>query len=247
MMATSNVIQGYRQPAFLTCVTLLALSGLGVTLLLHANGGMLQQKPLPLKRPLSELDRSALAPFEVVRDIRIDDPELLESLGTEDYLQWVLRDRDAQGLGEQVLLFVTYYPKADRVPHVPEECYLGSGYQQVTHEPVVLNLETPGVPDQVLATSLVFEPTDGGPWSQRRRVPVLYLFNVNWTYATDRDEARLLLNRGLWGRSSYFCKVELVFNQQTEIMEPERIKALSTRVLQRLLPALAKDHWPSNP
>ena len=239
--------QGYREPAFWICVGLLAACGLGLSAVMKVGGGMLRKESLPLKRPFDRLDRQALLPYKVRQELHIEDPDLLKSLGTEDYLQWVLQDTEPNGPNqvEQLLLFVTYYPLPDRVPHVPEECYLGSGFQRLATDHVTLALAEPNLPPRIEAKYLVFGRTDGGLWTRDERVGVLYFFKVNGVYAADRDEARMVLNENLLGSSSYFCKVELVFNRSDKPVSEDQAVATAHKLLGVLLPVLEKDHWPA--
>ena len=234
-------LKEYGQPAFVLCVLVLAVSGLGMSAVVDSLGGYLTKTPLLLKRPLDALDASALAPFEVIARQKIQDRETVASLGTEDYIQWVLADaNDAMGTG-RVMVFVTYYRLPDRVPHVPEECYLGGGFQRLATEALILNLGEV----RLEARYLEFGGAQGPVWQAGAKVPVVYFFCVNGRFAADREEARMLLNKNLFGRSSYFSKVELVFNQQAEPVTRDQVVHTSQRVLQRLLPVLEQDHWPA--
>ena len=48
------------------------------------------------------------------------------------------------------MLFVTYYGLADRVPHVPEECYTGGGYQQVTSDSIIFKVAQNGLEESAV-------------------------------------------------------------------------------------------------
>lgn len=166
--------------------------------------------------------------------------------GTRDYIQWVLEDprRPASDPTRRALLFVTYYALPDRIPHVPEECYLGSGFQSLAADTVTLTIPTSGTPRTVQARSLVFDRADASVWTRGTRVPVVYLFRVNNTYASRREEARLALNRNLFGRASFFSKVELVFNQSAGRPTLEQAQAAAQDYLSVILPILEQEHWP---
>ncbi|MCF7974539.1 MAG: EpsI family protein [Phycisphaerae bacterium] len=234
-------LKEYGQPAFVLCVLVLAVSGLGMSAVKDSLGGYLTKTPWLLKRSLDEMDANALAPFDVIARQKIQDKETVASLGTEEYIQWVLEDaHDALGTG-RVMVFVTYYRLPDRVPHVPEECYMGGGFQRLATEALILDLG-----DTRLETRyLVFGGAQGPVGQGDAKVPVVYFFSVNGRFAADRDEARMLLNKNLFGRSSYFSKVELVFNQQAAPVTRDQVIHTSQRVLQRLLPVLEQDHWPA--
>jgi len=228
------------------CAVILALCGVGLSGTVESLGLVLNKDPLPLQRPLDQMDESGLAPFRVVARPRIEDPDVLRRLGTTDYIQWVLEDAESGMAGpvRSVLVFVTYYGLPDRVPHVPEECYLGGGYQRLTTDQVSLSLDGPGDPETLAARYLVFGPTGAGHTIGVSDVPVLYLFRVNGRYAADRDEVRAVLNRNLFGRHSYFSKVELAFTGDVGTPSKADVLREGQRLLARLLPILERDHWP---
>jgi len=231
------------QPAFLSCTLVLALSGIVMSVMIETLGGYLTKVPLPLRRPLQDLDAASLAPFQVVARQTIRDRETLTSLGTDDYIQWVLEDAESSSPLRRCMVFITYYPLPDKVPHVPEECYLGGGFQQFTADTLRFSLGDD--PDSVLhAKYLVFGSLRNRDWGQAVRVPVVYFFKVNGAYASDRGEARVILNENMFGRSSYFSKVELVFNQGMAGAGEEAVRQFCAKLLQRLVPVLERDHWP---
>jgi len=92
MSATHRDNSGYFQPAFVICAVVLALVGAGMSVAEKKLGLFLKKQPLPLKRSLSEMKVAALAPYEVVAKQQIQNEEILSSLGTTDYIQWVLED-----------------------------------------------------------------------------------------------------------------------------------------------------------
>jgi hypothetical protein len=122
----------YLQPAFLVCVGVLAVSAGTMSMAIKLSGAYLKKEPLPPKNPLSRMDTSKLAPYKVVNKQEINNQDILESLGTEDYIQWTLEDKSvpADSAARFCSLFITYYELPDKVPHVPEACYTGSGFQQ---------------------------------------------------------------------------------------------------------------------
>lgn len=237
----------YLQPAFLSCVLVLLMSGVGMSVMVRGLGGYLEKEPLPLARSLELLDEQALYPFRVVSRQRIENDEVLASLGTQDYIQWVLEDPQAgdHSATKRVMLFVTYYPLPDRVPHVPEECYMGAGFQRLATDTFTLSPQAQRSGGTLRARYLVFGGPSRGNWQSSVRVPVVYLFRVNGRYAANRDEARVALNRNIFGKSSYFSKVELVFNQGTGTPSKEETVDASQRLLALLLPILERDHWPA--
>ena len=146
-----------------------------------------------------------------------------------------------------LLLFVTYYDKADAVPHVPEECYTGGGYRKVVSDPITFELpeatnDSSG--EEIPGRYVVFNRANSSSFSSGYSFPVLYLFNVNCTYANTRTQARYVLGKNISNKHSYFSKVEMVFNQSSE--PPDEADAIATceKLLSVLLPVLEQDHWP---
>lgn len=239
-------ITPYLQPAFVICTLVLVLAGAGMSMVTRRLGPYLKKEPLPLLKPLDALDEDRLSPYRVVAKYAIENQEILKSLGTEDYIQWVLEDprEPAQSAVRNVLVFITYYGLADRVPHVPEECYTGGGYQRLATDAVSLDVLWPDGPHTVPGRYLLFDKTGRDLSPALRRFPVLYLFRVNGEYAGSRDDARLALNKNIFSRHAYFCKVELVFNQSLTAPTKEEAVAASERVLATILPLLEREHWP---
>ena len=149
----------------------------------------------------------------------------------------------------KVMLFVTYYRLPDRVPHVPEECYTGGGYQLLDTEAVTFRLSRGHGQDEweIPGSYLVFGRSGVSTDLVAPKFPVLYLFRVNGEYAGSRDRARLTLNKNIFGPSSYFCKVELVFNQSISAPTKAEAVAVSERLLALVLPQLTTVHWPDWP
>jgi hypothetical protein len=237
-------IAAYWQPAFLICAAVLALAGGGMSLVTQRLGLYLKKEPLPLKKPLDALDEGKLAPYKVTAKIRIENQDIRASLGTEDYIQWLLEDprEPTASPARMLLLFVTYYRRPDRVPHVPEECYTGGGYQRLATNAVAFQIGTREIPGRYL----LFAKTAQDLAPAMPQFPVLYLFRVNGEYAGSRDEARMALNKNVFGKHSYFCKIELVFNQSSVAPTRETATAASGKLLAVLLPLLEQEHWPDS-
>lgn len=241
-------LQEYFQPAFLICVLVLAVAGVGMSMTMKKLGIILEKEPLPLRKSLEFLDEAGLAPYEVVLPkIKIENKEVLKSLGTNDYIQWVLEDTEepADSPVKRFLLFVTYYRLPDRVPHVPEECWTGGGYQRLGGASVTLDVENEaGFKARIPAKYFVFGPKNTNLFQSGQRIPNLYFFRVNGQYAGSREEARIALNKNLFGKSSYFCKVEAVFNRGAATPSKEEVVLASEKLLSVILPVLEQEHWP---
>lgn len=205
---------------------------------------------MPLKKALDLIDEKALAPYKVVSKQDITNEEVVESLGTEDYIQWILEDSEAaaDSAVQKCSLFITYYGLSDRVPHVPEECYTGSGHQRLTSDSVTLDINKEGVREKITVRYLVFASTKSDYWGMDTKFPVLYLFNVNKDYANSRDDVRFALNKYIFSKYSYFSKIEWKFFN-TRFGKPiypskEETITASQKLLSVILPILEKEHWP---
>jgi hypothetical protein len=242
---TNKIIRSYLQPAFLICAAVLVLSGIVMP-------KPVKKEPLPLKKSLDLLDEDekALAPYKPMKKTEIQNQEVLENLGTQDYIQWILEDTDAavDSAVHKCQLFITYYDLPDRVPHVPEECYTGGGHQRLASDSVTFEINKEGVTEKIPARYLVFASTSSNYWGMDTKFPVLYLFNVNEVYANSRDNARFALNKNIFSKYSYFSKVEWKFfnirlNKPIYPSKEEAIAA-SQKLLNVILPILEKEHWP---
>jgi hypothetical protein len=246
MNRTGENKAAYLQPAFLICAVVLGLAGTGMSVAKKQLGLYLKKEPLPLKKPLDSMDEAKLAPYRVAAKLSIENKEVLKKLGTQDYIQWVLEDSrvPVDSAVRNVLLFITYYELPDRVPHVPEECYAGSGYRRLATDSVALQAGAPGHIRTIPGRYLLFGASAGDVLEGGGQFPVLYLFRVNGEYAGDRDNARLALNRNLFSKHAYFCKIELAFNQGH--IAPAKAAAVeaSERLLSVILPILEQEHWP---
>jgi len=242
----ANTSKTYFQPAFVICVAVLFITAAGMSFTVKKFGMVLQKDPLPLRQSLEFLDRNGVGPYTVVVKQKIENQDVLRQLGTEDYIQWVLEDTEASAAStvKQCVLFITYYSLPDRVPHVPEECYTGGGFQRLSSErvPVVLNSR------EIAVKYLVFASSGSGPWMSNIKFPIFYLFSVNGQYTNSREDTRLVLNKNIFGKYSYFSKVEWKFfgNKLGDNIYPSKEDAIiaSQKLLKTVLPILEKEHWP---
>jgi hypothetical protein len=159
------------------------------------------------------------------------------------------------------VLFVTYYGVPDVVPHVPDVCYTGGGYQKLGSEDVTLQVlkDGPATGGALAETSMrrklpakyvVFAATDSSLWIGSMKFPVLYMFGVNGDYAAGRQDVRMILNRSLFRKYSYFSKVEWKFFNGGfgRITYPNKEEAIaaSEKLLGVILPVLEKEYWPAD-
>jgi hypothetical protein len=249
MTDTKDNIRIYLQPAFLICIVVLAAAGAGMSTAIDRLGLYLKKEPIPLRKSLDLLDENGLAPYQVESNnkFKIENEEIIQALGTKEYIQWILEDTDAEVNSpvKKCLLFITYYDHPDRVPHVPEECYVGSGFQRLAKDSVILKINNhTGFEREIPAKYLVFGSPNANIWRNNGKFPVLYFFRINQEYAGSREEARIALNKNLFSKFSYFSKVELAFNQAAIQPSKAEVIAASEKLLSVILPILEDEHWP---
>jgi len=92
MRDTKDDMRVYLQPAFLICVLVLAAAGAGMSVTMKRLGIVFKKEPLPLKKSLEDMDERDLTPYKVVSKEKIQNPDTLKALGTDDYIQWILED-----------------------------------------------------------------------------------------------------------------------------------------------------------
>ncbi|MBN2019121.1 MAG: exosortase-associated EpsI family protein [Sedimentisphaerales bacterium] len=241
----------YLQPAFLICAGVLMLSAGAMSAVINIARIYTQKELLSLKAPLNQMDISKLMPYKVVAKQVIDNPDELETLGTEDYIQWNLEDASAPADSKTrfCMLFITYYGLPDKVPHVPEECYIGGGFRTKNSEPVKLTIKKGDTEDEITARYLEFAGTQELIAGGESTLPVLYVFSANGRYAGGREEVRRIMNSNLFGKYSYFSKIEWSFSSKNslgQVTYPKKQEALSAseKLLAVILPILEKEHWP---
>lgn len=243
-------IRVYLQPAFLICVAVLTISASAMSIVIRRFNIYLKKEPMPLKKSLDLLNENDLIPYKVISKPKIENEEVVKELGTEDYIQWTLEDPEVEATSPVRLctLFITYYKLPDRVPHVPDECYVGVGNQRIGADNVVFQVNKNGKKQEISGRYVVFSTSTADYWAAGTKFPVLYLFNVNGEYKGNRESARLTLNKNIRGKYSYFSKIEWkFFNMKFGAMVyPSKTEAIaaSEKFLSKILPILERDHWP---
>ncbi len=243
-------IRTYLQPAFLICIAVLAISGSAMSIAIRRFNIYLKKEPIPLKKPLDLLNENDLIPYKVISKQKIENEEITKELGTEDYIQWTLEDPNAK-IDSPVricVLFITYYECPDRVPHVPDECYVGVGNQRIGADNLVFQINKDGREQEIPGRYVIFSNPTTDYWAAGTKFPVLYLFRVNGEYKGNRESARLALNKNIRGKHSYFSKIEWKFFNTSlgTMVYPSKKEAIaaSEKILTKLLPILERDHWP---
>lgn len=247
-----EILKHYTQPAFLICTAVLLIAAGGMSAAISYLGLKFLKEPLPLKKSFDNLNDAALSPWKVIDRSKIENKDILDQLGTEDYIQCVLEDTTAAVTSpvRYCSLFITYYTgNPDQVPHVPEECYLGGG-KILTELPKELNFSVliNGKSQNVSARWLSIGNKAEDIMQGDTTFGVLYFFKVNGVYAGNRDAARRVMQTNFFSKYSYFSKFEWYFfnRSKAEAHYPtkEEAAAASQKLLSVILPVLEKEYWP---
>jgi hypothetical protein len=166
---------------------------------------------------------------------------VVEALGTDDYVVWTMEDAAApvNSPTRRFDLFITYYSGGSNlVPHTPDVCYLGGGFQPAQpHENK--SVDVPSLPQEDRRLPIRVLTFANTAISGGRRLSVVYTFGCNGTFAAGRERIRELINNPR-NTYAYFSKVEVSFSGATR---EESIDG-ATRVFDVVLPVLIRDHWP---
>ena len=232
----------FRKPAFVTCTLVLLVCGTGLHVLAGQLKAYLRKEAAPLRKKLDQLDLQKLGPYRLLKALRISE-EIEEELGTTDYLQWFLEDTSVpeNDPRRRLTLFITYYTgNPDKVPHVPDWCYVGSGGQIEGKTNIEMTVPDNGTPsDQIPARVLEIKLPRMGAWETKT---VAYFFSVNGDYRCTRNAVRVRQTR-LWDKYAYFSKVEMNLLDPGKMTQPEILQTLE-KLAQQLVPILIQDHWP---
>jgi len=238
------------QPAFLICAVVLGIAALGMSIATKKVGVVLKKEPLELRKSLGEFDSESLGDYRVVKKAMIGNEEIVESLGTQDYIHLMLENTAVSPASplRYCSLFITYYPRPDNVLHIPDECFIGSGYKRVTSDNVAFKIKFGGKLRKLAGRCIVFKESESQGLQFSRNIPILYLFKVNDAYAAGREQVRMALNKNILGSHSYFSKVEWRFYNHSFIgtTYPGKSEAIeaSKKLLGVVLPVLEKSYWP---
>lgn len=236
---------------YVALVVLLA-SALGMQGLAQFFAAHFQKEGLPLRKPLRALDVSKLAPEYALYPIQpkpLSD-ELIESLGTDEYLNWRLIDttREPQDTDRAVNLFVTYYTnQPEMVPHNPRNCQQAAGWSLETEEEMSVTIQNGQGKDVTIPVAVLgfVPPTTALGQASNQKLTVLYFFYANGKYMTSGPEVKLATSN-LFDRYAYYSKIELSFTNErgNRPADRETSKAAAGRFLRKFMPILWADHYP---
>ena len=198
---------------------------------------------LGLRNPLGKLDKRKLEPYKFV-EARTIDPAVLNTLGTDQYIQWFLQDAmSARDVPTRIIsLFVTYYTgNPDQVPHVPEQCYSAGGGFKVARD-TTLSVEIPALGENAAIPVKVVEFEKEDDLATERLV-VLYTFNTNGVFRAGRRGVQAVVTN-LLTKHAYFSKLEITFGLPGARASKEASIEAGERFLRKIVPVLVRDHWP---
>lgn len=230
-------------PGFVACIIILMSFTLGFKLLASYKKIQFRKLPVELRKALNQLDKQKLAPYEFIQHIEIP-PEVLDELGTDEYIQWGFRDASSKIPNrpeDTIHLFITYYTgKPDQVPHVPEACYLGSGYRVEGDSDIMVSIPALGDNFKIPVKLVEFKKT--GLLGQSNQV-VMYTFNTNGQFCAGRRGVQMVVGDPRV-KYAYFSKLELSFGNRDIAPTKEQAIEAGKRFLQILVPVLVQEHWP---
>lgn len=239
--ALDGLKSAFSRPTFVVCTVILLLSAIGLEATVRFLGLEFRKRPVPLQQPLRQFDFARLGPEYRLEETYAISAEGLQELGTDEYLSCTLLDtrRPPTDPLSHANVLITYYTgDPDQVPHVPDVCYLGGGFQQLGSEKLSLTVPELGSAGRdIPLRQLKFGKQVFGA---RQEATVLYLFSANGQYECDRERLRLILGNP-FGRYAYFSKVEVSFPASSNA---DQAAARGMEVLAKMLPVLVRDHWP---
>ncbi|MBX3354295.1 MAG: exosortase-associated EpsI family protein [Phycisphaeraceae bacterium] len=123
-----RVESGFRAAFVVTCLTLLA-GAIGFRAFALAVNAWLLKEPAPLRAPLSTIP-TTLGQWRAVGPDTLLNDAMVEALGTKFYLNrnYAIDGDPAKGFLQLHIAF--YTGLIDRVPHIPERCFVAGGLVQ---------------------------------------------------------------------------------------------------------------------
>jgi hypothetical protein len=227
-------------------------AALGLQGLLVASGAVLIKGEVPLRQKLFMMP-TELKGWKMVYEDPPLSAEILETLGTRDYVSRVYQDQSAPNgaAGARVRLHVAYYTGAvDTVPHVPDRCFVAGGVRPVRTAGAVLHLQGAGLVEEAdgsvralsrLEGGTVLIPTAAVPATVFTYTPaerpdqasnVVYFFAANGRFFATPEDVRLS-GAALSDRFSYYCKIEVGVPEEAN---PEAAVASVKAFLATMLP-----------
>ena len=243
-------MKSYFKPAFVVCMAVLLSVAIAKEAIIRVLDVQMIKIPIDPQHPFDEMNDAVLAPFVLKNNMRIQNRDVVESLGTEEYMQWLLEDTEAKPNSptRYCSLFITYYTgNPDMVPHVPDECYVGGGNERQAGGVVTIDISRSDGEQKLEFQYVAFKNIDRKTMREDE-FSVQYFFHANGKYSGSRTDTRLILGSNWFSQYSYFCKVEWKFYVVGSfgLIYPDKEQTLdaSGKLLGKLLPELESHHWP---
>lgn len=203
----------------------------------HRRGWLvLIKKPLPIRKPLNELNRRALAPFELITAQTLSD-DIVQELGTTEYINWLLRAPEGHAQQRTATLSVTYYTGVvDQVPHVPEECFHQGAFTQDSDDAMDMTLPDSGL--TIPVRRLSFYP----PREIAIRTFVYYTICVNGDFYAGRTPVRARM-ADFRDTHLFYSKIEVAFKRSSNT-SIESLDRQARLLLDKAIAELNKNHFP---
>ena len=223
---------------------------------------VIHKEPVPLRHNLI-----ASIPLEkdhyVFHEDQLLPPEIVDELGTEDYLSRTYRDLDIpEGQpGSYVRLHIAYYTGlVDTVPHVPDRCFVAGGVDHKGLHPMPLTLDPDRFPADAdgpgfTAYASLDDPRNApGQYGTQVHLPTRDIQATRFTFGpsqrsdVDQHVVYFFAANGQFLASpndvrrqgfdirdthSYYCKVEVMIHGETD---PDRVQQRTVELLDTLLP-----------
>lgn len=205
----------------LGCVFVLVLGIVVVRGLEAALHATFDKPPAPLRKllPLMRKELGFPVRYIATNPDEVLDPEVVETLGTSNYLVRQYRDMTLpqDKRGSLVNLNLNYYDTGSSVPHVPEICWAGSGRVEVSGARAYFDV--PGVKRRdgsrvdLRMKMISFEPPAGDSTvDEKSGKPmysnVAYVFEVNGQYVASTREVMSQFWKATY-RFAYHSKIEI--------------------------------------
>ncbi len=240
----SAILAAVKDRKFLITGVILFISALGI----QATAKYLQlhfrKQYLPLRKPLQDFDaRKLYPPYKDLTKGRMGE-DVEEALGTKEYVQILFENTEItkeEDFGKTFNFFVTYYSgDPDQVPHVPDVCYLGGGYDPAGATNTTVTVPGLGLQNDQLPVRVLFFKNSRDFVS--RYQTVVYFFSVNGKFVEDRTSVRWYLG-DIRYKYAYFSKVELNYLTREVAPNLDEVLNYSTKFLEKALPILVREHW----
>lgn len=236
--------EAFRDRKFVIAGVIFLIAALGVQTTAQYMKLHFRKLYLPLRKSLQAFDAAKLQPpYRVERKERMTS-DIEEALGTKEYLQILFDDTRLTGeetFGKYFNFFVTYYSgDPDQVPHVPDVCYLGGGFEPAGAGDTTISFPGLGLKDDRLPVRVLFFK-NSKDFIPRYQV-VVYFFSVNGRFVEERTKVRWYLG-DIRYKYAYFSKVELSYSTRGSLPDREHVLKLAADFLRQALPMLVNEYW----